>query len=603
MVSQVIRKHALERQIRRIRRMLARGEAAQNRFSRFRPAVFALGILLAAWLGWWPFWLAAVFISLDMAYVARLQRIIRRQRLWLTIKTTQAARIALDWEAIPYRAASHESMADHPFEIDLSITGRRSLHHLIDMAISREGSRRLRTWLLEPERERDAIQRRQAQVRELTPLSRFRDKLLLTFALVSKEQFDGQKLLHWFRLHAPSRKLRIALPLAALLCAANLALFAAHALGRLPGYWVFSLIAYAGVFAWYQTDLHHIFDAVMLFDDELRKFAPLLRYLEAASYRNAPLLRDLCAPFTEPATRPSRILRTVTLLTTAVGLRMNPVLTLLLNLALPWDIALGFLITRCQRRCAAVFPLWVAAWSELEALVSLANFAYLHPEYTFPDIIPDSAEPPIFQAERLGHPLIPANQNVCNDAQFSAIGEMGLITGSNMAGKSTFLRTVGVTACLAYAGAPVNAARLRTRIFRVFTCMQIHDSIPDGLSFFYAEVKRLKRLMLLLQDGRPEPVLYLIDEIFRGTNSRERLIGSRAYIRHLATLPGIGLIATHDLELGQLADQIPTLNNFHFRDTISGGRMVFDYRLHPGVCPTTNALTIMQQEGLPVEAE
>ena len=181
------------------------------------------------------------------------------------------------------------------------------------------------------------------------------------------------------------------------------------------------------------------------------------------------------------------------------------------------------------------------------------------------------------------------------------VGEITLITGSNMAGKSTFLKTAGVNLCLAYAGGPVNAKVLRTRLFRIFTCMQIHDSITDGLSFFYAEVKRLKALLAVLHEDDQAPIFFLIDEIFKGTNSRERLIGSRTYIHHLSKQSGVGMIATHDLELGQLDDQISSLTNYHFRDDVTDGRMVFDYKLHQGLCTTTNALKIMRMEGLPVE--
>ncbi len=593
------RKSALNRHIRHIQAGIDRLESAKNRFSRFRPVVFFSGVVLAVWWGWTPFLIAFGLICCDMVYVSRLQRVIDRHGLWLDIKTTQRARIDLDWDAIPC-TSSDSPDSGHPFETDLGITGERSLLHLLDMSISREGSGCLRAWLLEPNLQLDAIQARQRQVQELIPLSRFRDKLLLNFKLVSKEQLDGQKLLQWLQAHAPSKKLRLALPVAAALCFLNLTLLAGYALGWIPGYWIFSFMAYIGVYFWYQGELQYTFDAVMLFDDELRKFKAILRYLESYSYQSTPHLKRLCAPFFDPATLPSRILRTVTLLTTAVGLRMNPVLAMLLNAVLPWDIVTGFLITRCQAHCSRAFPLWVQSWSELEGLVSLANFAYLNPGYTFPEIVDDSAEPPLFQAVALGHPLIPAGHKICNDVQFLQTGEMGLITGSNMAGKSTFLKTIGVNVCLAYAGGPVNAVRLRTRILRVFTCMQIHDSIADGLSFFYAEVKRLKRLLTLLQDGNSTPVLYLIDEIFRGTNSRERLIGSRAYIHYLSTQPGIGLIATHDLELGQLEQAIASLTNFHFRDTVSDGVMKFDYTLHPGVCPTTNALKIMRLEGLPL---
>lgn len=603
------RKQALTRHIRRIQRRIDQLEHTQNRFSRFRPLVFFAGIALVLWLGWMPFFIAFGLICLDMIYVSRFQRVIDRHRLWLDIKNAQIARIDLNWEAIP-RSSDEVPDITHPFEADLGLTGSRSLHHLLDMSVSQEGSRRLRTWLLEPVLQCDHIQDRQKQVRELIPLARFRDKLLLNFKRVSKAQFDGQKLLQWLQMHAPSRKLRIALPLTVGVWALNLLLFVGYMLHRIPGYWAFSFIAYIGVYFWYQGSLHRIFDTVMLFDDELRKFKPVLAYLETYPYQNTPRLHTLCRPFYEKNTRPSRILRKVTALTTAVGLRMNPVMTLFLNALLPWDIVVGFLITRCQAQCSHAFPGWVDAWSELEALVSLANFAYLNPEYTFPELFTDAVSSPsssqpdaqaVFEAVALGHPLIPVDQKRCNDFSIVQLGDIALITGSNMAGKSTFLKTIGANACLTYAGGPVNATSLRTRLFRVFTCMQIHDSITDGLSYFYAEVKRLKRLLTLLHDDADLPVLYLIDEIFRGTNSRERLIGSRAYIRHLSSQPGIGLIATHDLELGHLAQQIPTLTNYHFRDDVSDGKMSFDYALHPGICPTTNALKIMRREGLPVE--
>ena len=168
-----------------------------------------------------------------------------------------------------------------------------------------------------------------------------------------------------------------------------------------------------------------------------------------------------------------------------------------------------------------------------------------------------------------------------------------------MAGKSTFIKTVGINLCLAYAGGPVNATRFHSRPFRLHTCIHITDSITDGFSYFYAEVKCLKTLLEKLgSDGLP--VLYLIDEIFRGTNNRERLIGSRAYLRSILDAQGVGFLATHDLELVSLADESSQVQNYHFRDEVRDGRLVFDYRLRPGPCPTTNALKIMRSEGLPV---
>jgi DNA mismatch repair ATPase MutS len=193
---------------------------------------------------------------------------------------------------------------------------------------------------------------------------------------------------------------------------------------------------------------------------------------------------------------------------------------------------------------------------------------------------------------------------VCNDLQIEALGELVIITGSNMAGKSTFIRTVGINLCLAYAGGPVNAAVMQTIPFRLYTCIRINDSLSDGFSYFYAEVKRLKGLLEALKpDGSNQPLLYLVDEIFRGTNNRERLIGSRAYVKALIGAAGVGLIATHDLDLAALAENQPQARNLHFRDEVAGGKLAFDYILRPGPSPTTNALKIMQIEGLPVDGQ
>jgi DNA mismatch repair ATPase MutS len=171
-----------------------------------------------------------------------------------------------------------------------------------------------------------------------------------------------------------------------------------------------------------------------------------------------------------------------------------------------------------------------------------------------------------------------------------------------MSGKSTFIRTVGINLCLAYAGGPVNALEMQTIPFRLYTCIRINDSLVDGFSYFYAEVKSLKGLLDALKADPPGlPLLYLIDEIFRGTNNRERLIGSRAYVKALIGANSVGLLATHDLELASLAEDQPLAGNAHFRDEVCAGRLTFDYILRPGPTPSTNALKIMANEGLPVD--
>jgi DNA mismatch repair ATPase MutS len=289
----------------------------------------------------------------------------------------------------------------------------------------------------------------------------------------------------------------------------------------------------------------------------------------------------------------------------AVGVRGNPFAWFALNAVVPWDFIIAERLNHYKRELARCAPAWMEVWFELEALNSLANLAYLNPSYTFPEVWAEREQGGafVFQAQELGHPLIPDEERVCNDFNVDGLGQVTVITGSNMAGKSVFLKTVGANLALAYAGGPVDARALRTILFRLFTSIQVTDSLTDGISYFYAEVKRLKGLLEELEGEHPVPLFFFVDEIFRGTNNRERLLGSRAYLRTLVEKRGVGLIATHDLELAGLADENPHIRNYHFRDAVTDGRMVFDYRLHPGPCPTTNALRIMAMEGLPVPRE
>ncbi|MCB0384435.1 MAG: DNA mismatch repair protein MutS, partial [Bdellovibrionales bacterium] len=216
-------------------------------------------------------------------------------------------------------------------------------------------------------------------------------------------------------------------------------------------------------------------------------------------------------------------------------------------------------------------------------------------------IFPEFTDPPEIRTQGLFHPLIVRSQVVANDFSLRPPTRLGLITGSNMSGKSTFLRTLGVNQHLAMVGAPVFAEEMTTFVGPVVTCLQIRDSLEDGYSSFYYEVKRVKQV--IEQAGAGQSFLYLIDEIFRGTNNRERLLGSQAVIRKLLeSSQALGMITTHDLELTQLEEEFPQLANGHFRDEVKEGSsgLHFSYLYHPGPCPTTNALKIMAAEGLPI---
>jgi hypothetical protein len=391
--------------------------------------------------------------------------------------------------------------------------------------------------------------------------------------------------------------------LLAALAAINLALLGLDWAGVLPPLWPISWVVYGLVLATQLRFARPLFEDAYFLESNLRRLGVVFTFLETYRYGRRAGVEKVCSPFLAEGERPSAHLRRVTAVLTLAGLRQNPFLWLALNALVPWDLYTAYRLEQCKAALRRRLPLWLDRWYELEALNSLATFAWLNPAATLPTVTSGGAGP-LFAATAVAHPLIPRAGRVSNDFHVAHLGDIAIVTGSNMAGKSSFLRALGVNLALAYAGGPVVADCLQTRLFRLYTSIRVADSVTDGFSYFYAEVRRLQALLAALGEaGEERPLFFLIDEIFRGTNNRERLIGSRSFVRALAGQRGVGLIATHDLELVRLADENPVIRNFHFRDDVIGGQMVFDYTLRPGPCPTTNALKIMRLAGLPVEGE
>ncbi len=606
----------LDHQIARLKRRAGFLQVISRKYWNARRAIFIAGAFLALAFcnfagtraGWVLAGLITILFTVVTVYHNKVRDSLTRISILIDIKQVQIARIRLDWNRLP--PIDRVSIGDHPFAADLDIVGERSLHRLLDSAVTREGSERLRGWLLNFRPDADQIEHRQALVRELKDHSVFRDKLQMLSAVArlstagptsprsGSAHWNSGILVNWIERAARHGSLFPTVLLLSALSIVNIVCVVLAALDVIPPIWPITFVVYSGIMLMRQQRISAAWGELHDLEKALTHFKAVFRYLESRSYKSTPRLAEICAPFVEPGKKPSIEMRRLGRLAAALGLRTNPILWFLVHLVIPWDFIFTHRLDLLRNELAHLLPRWMEAWYELEALNSLANFAYLNPHYVFPEIDPD---PNRFAARKLGHPLLSPESKVCNDFELDQNHRIVILTGSNMAGKSTFLRTIGVNLCLTYAGAPVNAAQLRTSLFRLFTCIKVSDSVQDGLSYFYAEVKRLQALRAAAIAHDDLPVLFLIDEIFRGTNSRERLIGSRSYIRSLSQTSAMGLVATHDLELVKLADEIDGVVNLHFREEVSDGRMVFDYRLRSGPCPTTNALTIMRLEGLPVD--
>ena len=598
----------IETIIRRTDRLISQGTRVSATFTRWRLAIFLIGLVGTVTLyklDWYHSGnlalgvFLAIFITVA-AYHNKVETRIHRLRQWKQIKLAHLARMALDWAAIGPRPG--EAPKAHPYAADLDLFGAHSLTHLLDTTVSDHGRGRLHSWLLEQPPSPSHWHTRQSLVKELASRSLFRDRLALEAKLTGDQEINGRRLAAVLEHPIGLPHINTILIVQSLLALATISLALTTMFGWLPGYWMFSFAAY--VLIYFMTDQgEELLEHAVGLHHETERLATVLGYIGQHTRRRDTALAYAWTNLIGEAS-PVLHLQQAARTLHAISIKAHPLVHLAVNALCPWDLWFTRRLIHIQHKIKTALPQWLDCLAEVEAASALATFAYLHPNYAWPGplIAPgeQNGTPPAFDADQLGHPLLTAKTRVTNDVHLKGLGSIHLITGSNMSGKSTFLRTIGINLCLAQAGAPVCAHSFEWTWSRLACCIRVDDSLDAGLSFFYAEVKRLKTILDATKDITAPPVLFLIDEIFKGTNNRERLIGSRAYITALSQGNGFGLVSTHDLELADLEPVVPRLTNAHFQETVSAGTLEFDYKLRPGPCPTTNALRIMELEGLPI---
>jgi hypothetical protein len=471
---------------------------------------------------------------------------------------------------------------------DLNLIGPHSVFTSIDETVTDGGRHKLALWMSSPELNREKILQRQKSIMGLGKLRWFFVRLLITasesegkLSTVAVQQAVRQPF-----LTAQTKKVALVSLVTWVVCA---------------GLFTASMITGFGNPKWF------VLVNMIVGLTCLGKIGPIFLRGEGLSLQLsalASIFARIESKISDPALQalmptvaralPSRSLERFNKVLNFLGAESNALFYLILNAFIPWAPFFSSLLENAREKIAAQFPACLAEFNELEALASLV-FLKTYQTSCFPQIAMDSSRP-VFQAQGLFHPLIDRSKVVANDFSFGDGKVLGLLTGSNMSGKSTFLRTLGVNQTLANMGAPVFASALTTSILSVRSCIQVSDSLRDGFSYFYSEVVRLKSLMDDVNAGKR--TLFLVDEIFRGTNNRERQIGSRAVIRSLCEgTHSLGFVSTHDLELTSLEEILPGLVNLHFRENFEGDVMHFSYRLQQGPCTTTNALKIMELAG------
>ncbi|GAA5521246.1 MutS family DNA mismatch repair protein [Aliifodinibius salicampi] len=599
---------ALENQIRRLQKKTDDLKNQSQRLSMIRLFIFVGGLALVYMAGSlgpeWLFWITLItFIGGFYKLITihkKIDKSVERFTVWKNIRRNQLARQSLNWSDIPDSNAI-KSYQDHPFAFDLNIIGKHSLLSLINTGHYQGSTDFLAQLLLQQEPDPEEVADRQSVIKELSSNASFRDRLQLLAQLNSKQELSDDWTLEELREHlnnAEKVNYNGVLSLLGGLSILNIVLGVLYLTGYIAPYVIFTFVLYLVIYNFNSDKISGLYNEASQIVKLLKPFKTILEYLETYSYSGNPNLKDFCSPFWKRSNAPSGYINQIVRIAGAASSQQSEIIWVLLNFLVPWDLYYAQKLSGYKQEVAPFLSRWLDRYYKLEALSSLANFSWLNPHYNF--ALPETNSGNPFEAKNLGHPLIPEDEKVTNNLTIHEKGEILLITGSNMAGKSTFLRTVGINLALYFSGGPVNASSLTTIPFRLFSSINITDSLDEGLSHFYAEVKQLRKLLTFLEDNHPMPVFFLVDEIYRGTNNRERLQGSKAFLQNVAGKNGIGMVSTHDLELAQLEETIPELSNWHFSETIDDGKMSFEYKLKSGPCPSTNALKIMEIEGLPV---
>lgn len=582
---------------------LTEGQLQQVKKQIFRISMLRLALFIAGIAGLYFFFnqttLLIICICLTFLPLFILVKIHNRffiRKEWLE---TQARIIQEELQALSGDYSSFEDgkkyvNPEHPYSFDLDIFGRRSLFQSINRTCTFFGKNRLAKWLQNHLHEKTSIEKRQEMVREISEHTLFREQFRVAGLVHHGQSSDGEKIQAWSQspaqyLHAGWVKAFIwGVPVInSLLLITSLAGWTSFSwLGLSFG--IFLVLSFGIIKR--ATYIQETYGKQL---KSLNGYARLIALAKAENWKSAGM-QELMERFNLNGQSPIQALQQLSKELDRLDLRNNQFLYVLLEGSIFFQLQEIVRIERWKVRYGQHISEWLETVGELDALCSLGTFAYNHPQYTYPEL---TEKPFCFLATQMGHPLMPASQCVKNDATIPSRPFFLIITGANMAGKSTYLRTIGVNYLLACIGAPVCCERLKLYPNQLITSLRTSDSLSDNESYFFAELKRLKRIIDLLNQG--QQLFIILDEILKGTNSMDKQKGSFDLIRQFMRLKANGIIATHDLLLGSLIKQFPEeIRNYCFEADIKENELTFSYKLREGVAQNMNACFLMKKMGI-----
>lgn len=582
---------------------LTEGQLQQVKKQIFRISMLRLALFIAGIAGLYFFFnqttlliicICLTFLPLFILVKIHNRFFIRKEWLETQARIIQEELQALSGDYSSFEDGKEYVNPEHPYSFDLDIFGRRSLFQSINRTCTFFGKNRLAKWLQNHLHEKTSIEKRQEMVREISEHTLFREQFRVAGLVHHGQSSDGEKIQAWSQspaqyLHAGWVKAFIwGVPVInSLLLITSLAGWTSFSwLGLSFG--IFLVLSFGIIKR--ATYIQETYGKQL---KSLNGYARLIALAKAENWKSAGM-QELMERFNLNGQSPIQALQQLSKELDRLDLRNNQFLYVLLEGSIFFQLQEIVRIERWKARYGQHISKWLETVGELDALCSLGTFAYNHPQYTYPEL---TEKPFCFLATQMGHPLMPASQCVKNDATIPSRPFFLIITGANMAGKSTYLRTIGVNYLLACIGAPVCCERLKLYPNQLITSLRTSDSLSDNESYFFAELKRLKRIIDLLNQG--QQLFIILDEILKGTNSMDKQKGSFDLIRQFMQLKANGIIATHDLLLGSLIKQFPEeIRNYCFEADIKENELTFSYKLREGGAQNMNACFLMKKIGI-----
>lgn len=582
-------------------RQLSQTKTQINRISLLRVLLFVAGfggLILFYHSGTWAVVLTVCCTFLPFFILVKVHNRLyfRKEQLETQLKLNQDELEGLEGDYSAFDEGSEFVDAGHPYSYDLDLFGRKSLFQALGRTCTHIGKQTLATWMQHHLTEKTAIETRQESIRDMSRRMEFREAFRVTGSINRGADSDEEEISRWSQTPSVLQHLWWVKLCLWAVPSINILLLALGLLHILSLSWfgmmftVFVILSFGLIQR--GTLIQETYGKKL---KTLNRYAKLITLAKGETWQ-APALRELTDKLDIDGHSPAEALMQLSKELDRLDLRNNQLLYVILEGSMFFQLRQIVRIERWKARYGKYLMGWLEAVGELDALCSLGTFAYNHPAYTYPTI---AGQPFCFLARNMGHPLMPEAQCVKNDATIPSRPYFLIITGANMAGKSTYLRTIGVNYLLACMGCPVCCESLTLYPAHLITSLRTTDSLSDNESYFFAELKRLKRIIDLLNKG--QELFIILDEILKGTNSADKQKGSLDLIRQFMRLKADGIIATHDLLLGTLADQFPEyIRNYCFEADIKDNELTFSYRLREGVAQNMNACFLMRKMGITI---